>query len=118
MTNKKEIKVILSREAREVYEYLNRESPTSKTERVLLKSIRQKIEFIRQNPQYGNPVAKRLIPKEYKIKHGNINLFRVELPNFWRMLYTLTEGGTKIEVIAFVLDIIDHRNYNKKFGYS
>jgi hypothetical protein len=33
------------------------------------------------------------------------------------MLYTLKEGETKIEIIAFVLDIIDHKLYNKKFGY-
>lgn len=45
-------------------------------------------------------------------------MFRVELPNFWRMLYTLAEGETKIEVIAFVLDIINHPIYDKKFGYK
>ena len=55
---------------------------------------------------------------EYKIKYKISNLFRVELPNYWRMLYTLTEGDTKIEVIAFVLDIMDHKVYNKKFGYK
>jgi len=118
LINKKEVRVTLSREAREVYEYLNRESQVSKIERGLLKSVRQKIEFIRQNPQYGNSISKKLIPKEYKTKYGDINLFRVELPNFWRMLYTLTDGESKIEVIAFVLDIIDHNDYNKKFGYS
>ena len=33
------------------------------------------------------------------------------------MLYTLTEGDTEIEIVAFVLDVIDHKTYNKKFGY-
>jgi len=42
----------------------------------------------------------------------------VELPNYWRMLYTLTDGESKIEIIAFVLDVIDHANYDKKFGYK
>ena len=36
----------------------------------------------------------------------------------WRMLYTLTNGETEIEIIAFVLDIMDHDKYNKKFGYK
>ena len=112
------VKVVLSPEAREIYEYLNREAPTSKTERSLLKSIQQKIEFIKENPHYGNPISKNLMPKEYKEKYGNINLFRVELPNFWRMLYTLMEGETKIEIIAFILDIINHPYYDKKFGYK
>ena len=58
------------------------------------------------------------IPDEYKIRYGITNLFRVELPNFWRMLYTLIEGESKIEVISFILDIIDHPNYDKKFRYK
>jgi hypothetical protein len=114
----KQIRVVLSKEAREVYEFLNKESPDSKQERMILKAINQKIELIKQNPHFGNPISKKLIPKEYTEKLGVINLCRVELPNFWRMLYTLTEGETKIEVIAFVLDIIDHPTYNKKFGYK
>ena len=90
----------------------------SKNEKTLLKSIKQKIEFIKENPQYGNPLSKKLIPNEYKIKYGITNLFRVELPNFWRMLYTLTEGESKIEVISFILDIINHPDYNKKSKYK
>jgi len=116
--HKKEVKIVLSPEAKEVFEYLNREAPNSKNERTLLKSIKQKIEFIKENPQYGNPLSKKLIPDEYKIKYGITNLFRVELPNFWRMLYTLIEGESKIEVISFILGIIDHPNYDKKFGYK
>lgn len=114
----KSVKVILSPKAKEVYIYLNEEATHSKTEKSILNSINQKIEFIKINPHYGNPISKDKIPNEYKLKYENINLFRVELSNFWRMLYTLTEGETKIEVIAFVLDIIDHKIYNKKFGYN
>ncbi len=115
---KKEVNVILSPEAEEVYKYLNIEAQTSKIDRSILNSINQKIELIKENPHYGDPVSKKLIPEEYKEKYGVTNLFRVELPNFWRMLYTLTEGETKIEIIAFVLDIINHKDYNKKFGYK
>jgi len=43
------------------------------------------------------------------------NLFRVELTNYWRMIYTL--DGNNIEVIAFILYIFDHPTYNKLFGY-
>tara|TARA_Y100000296_G_scaffold54129_1_gene62020 strand:- start:204 stop:557 length:354 start_codon:yes stop_codon:yes gene_type:complete len=114
----KDVKIILSPEAKEVFKYLNQESKNSKIERTLLKAIKQKGELIRENPHYGDPIAKKLIPKEYIEKYKITNLFRVELPNFWRMLYTLTEGETKIEIIAFVLDIINHKIYNKKFGYK
>lgn len=82
----------------------------------LLKSIKQKIEFIKSNPFYGDPIAKNLMPDEYKIKYGAINLFRAELSQFWRMLYTLK--GNEIEVVAFILDIVDHPTYDDKFGYK
>ncbi|MBL7169978.1 MAG: hypothetical protein ISS48_03090 [Candidatus Aenigmarchaeota archaeon] len=113
----KTIEVIFSPEAEEVYNYLNEKAPTSKNEKTILNSLNKKIELIKNNISYGNLIPKKLIPKEYKEKYGVTNLFRVELPNFWRMLYTITEGETEIEIIAFVLDVIDHKKYNKKFGY-
>ncbi len=32
------------------------------------------------------------------------------------MIYTLE--GSKIEIMAFVLDIFDHDDYNKRFGFK
>jgi len=113
----KEVRIILSPEAEEVYKKLNAEAETNKQSRMILKSINQKKELIKQNFHYGNPIAKNLIPEEYKKKYGVTNLFRVELPTFWRMLYSLIDNE-KIEIIAFVLDIMNHPDYNKKFGYK
>jgi hypothetical protein len=114
----KKVRVILSSEAEEVFEYLNNRAETSKNERIIFNAVKKKSEFIKSNPHYGEPIKKSLIPKRYIIKYGITNLFWVELPNFWRMLYALTEGETQIEIVAFVLDIIDHKEYNKKFGYK
>lgn len=111
------VRVKLSPEAEEVYKHLTDEAPHSKTERMILKAVNQKVELIKRNPHYGNPIGKDKIPLEYKQKYFVTNLFRVELPVFWRMLYTLTEGENEIEIIAFVLDFIDHKEYDKKFGY-
>jgi hypothetical protein len=105
----------LSSEADNVYKYIAQKALSSKSERIMLKAILHKIELIKKNPQYGQPLAKRLIPKEYVVKYDAQNIYRVELPNFWRMLYTLRDN--RIEIIAFVLDIIDHKDYNKKFRY-
>ncbi|MBS3127591.1 hypothetical protein J4410_00415 [Candidatus Woesearchaeota archaeon] len=113
----KQIKIILSPEAEEVYQYLNKEAPQSKTEQMILNATNKKIDLIKANPHYGNPIEKKKIPEIYKEKYGITNLFRVELPHFWRMLYTLTEGESEIEIVAFILDITDHKKYNKKFGY-
>jgi len=113
----KEVRVILSPEAEEVYKNLNQEAENSKQARMILKAINQKKELIKANIHYGDPIAKNLIPEEYKLKYGATNLFRVELPAFWRMLYTLT-NNEEIEIIAFVLGIMDHPDYDKKFGYK
>tara|TARA_Y100000310_G_scaffold340437_1_gene436223 strand:- start:2338 stop:2694 length:357 start_codon:yes stop_codon:yes gene_type:complete len=114
---KKTIRIILSPEAKEVFEYLNQEAPTSKNERTILNAVNQKIELIKINVHFGDPISKAKIPPDYKTKYSVTNLFRVELPNYWRMLYTLTEGGTEVEIVAFVLDIFDHKDYNKKLNY-
>lgn len=111
------VRVKLSAEAEEVYKHLNEEAPSSKTERMILKAVNQKVDLIKSNPHFGNPVAKDKIPIEYKQKYDVTNLFRVELPAAWRMLYTLTDGESEVEIIAFVLDVIDHELYDKKFGY-
>lgn len=113
----KTVRVIFSPEAEEVYKYLNSQAPTSKNERMILNAIHKKIELIKANIHYGDPIAKKIIPYEYKIKYGVTNLFRIELPNFWRMLYTLTHGESEIEIIAFILDVLDHKEYDRKFGY-
>ena len=114
----KKVRVIFSSEAEEVYKHLNEISPSSKIDRSILNAINKKVELIKINIHYGEPIAKRLIPEEYKIKYGATNLFRVELPSFWRMLYTLTDGESQIEIVAFVLDVLDHNEYDKKFGYK
>ncbi|MBU0898318.1 MAG: hypothetical protein KKB03_01145 [Nanoarchaeota archaeon] len=112
------IRIKLSPEAEEVYKHLNKEAPTSKIERMILRAINQKVELIKLNPHFGDPIAKKFFPEEYKRRYGITNLFRVELPTFWRMLYTLTDGKSEVEIIAFVLDVIDHKEYDKKFGYK
>ena len=114
----KTVRVILSPEAEEVYKHLNEQAPDSKTEKIILNALNKKIEFLKSNPHYGDPIAKTLIPAEYKQKYGVTNLFRVELPKFWRMLYTLTNNESEVEIIAFVLDVMNHKDYNKKFGYK
>jgi hypothetical protein len=114
----KYVRVILTSEASDAYNSLLSKAPESKQEEIILNAFLQKVEFLKENIHYGQPIAKKLIPGEYKTRYGITNLFRVELPNFWRMLYTLTAGSSGIEIIVLVLDIIDHKKYDKKFGYK
>lgn len=112
------VSVKFSEEAEQIYQDLLQKSLSSKIEKSILNAINQKIEFVKQNPFYGHPIAKNLIPQEYEIKYGVNNLFRIELPDFWRMLYTLNNSDGTIQIIAFVIDILNHKDYNKKFRYT
>jgi len=112
----KSVRVIFSKEAEEVYQYLNRSS--DEEEKRILKMVNKKIELIKENFHYGEPISKKKIPNKYIKKYNITNLFWVELPHFWRMLYSLREGENKIEIIAFVLDIINHKTYDRIFDYK
>ena len=118
------IRIKLSPEAEEVYNYLNNEvaevekSGKKRTPEVqIFQAFQQKKELVKANKHYGEPISKSKIPLKFKAKYGITNLFWVELPHFWRFLYSLTEGDSEIEIVAFVLDILDHKKYNKLFGY-
>ena len=103
-------KIIFSPEAEETYNQLIEQKSDT-----MLKAIKDKIEHIQNNPHFGQPIAKRLIPKRYTLKYGITNLFRIELPYYWRMLYTLTNDD--VTIVAFVLEIMDHKKYDKRFNY-
>ncbi|MBW2990311.1 hypothetical protein KY348_01255 [Candidatus Woesearchaeota archaeon] len=111
-------KIRFSDEAKEVLSFITESAANSKKEKMLLNAIMSKIEIIKKNPHYGNNIPKGLIPKYYKDKYYINNLFRIKLPLFWRMLYSLKKEKNEIEIISFVLDILDHKDYNKKFGYK
>lgn len=119
----KPVRVVFLGNAKEEFQRLNevvglqKEKGKESTEEIqLLNSIRQKISFLRDNPFYGDNVQKYLIPKEYIINYKASNLFRVDLSHFWRMIYTVR--GDQIEIVCFVLDIMSHPAYDKKFGYK
>lgn len=109
----KEVRVFMKGQAKE--SYLSLKNRTDKEAQSLLNSINRVTEILKNNPQHGDPISKRLIPKSL-IQEGIQNLYRVELSNFWRMLYTIE--GTKVEILVFVLNIMHHKEYNKLFGYK
>ena len=108
----REIRILLKGQAKE--SYLKLKKRDDKDSRTLLKSIERVRDILKENPQFGNPIKKKMIPKSFK-KIGINNLYRVELSNYWRMLYTIE--GNQVEILLFVLSIMDHKEYNKLFGY-
>jgi len=75
----------------------------------LLRSIDQKIEWLKEKPLVGEVVSKKDIPKDLDVD----NLFKLRLAQYWRMLYTIRRQ--EIEIFCFVLVIESHPDYNKRF---
>ena len=82
----------------------------------LVLGLEKAIQEIRKNAFCGIPIPKRLIPKEYVQKYGAKNLWKYDLPDGWRLIYTITTPN-KIEILSIILEWFDHPNYERRFGY-
>jgi hypothetical protein len=108
----KEVRILLKGQAKEAYEQLREQD--DKEAKAILNSFNRIRDVLRENPQYGDPIAKHLIPHKFR-RMGVQNLYRVRLSNYWRALYTIE--GSVVEIFVFFLVIADHREYDKLFGY-
>ena len=90
----------------------------------LLKSIDSKIVLLKANYDYGTQIPRKLIPRKYQLEYEVTNLWKVDLAAYWRLVYTLKQPQseqTEIEIITIwldVLDLVDHKKYDKIFGYK
>ncbi|MAE49708.1 hypothetical protein CMI48_02655 [Candidatus Pacearchaeota archaeon] len=82
----------------------------------LRKHITRAIQDIEQNAFCGIQIPKKLIPKEYVKKYEVTNLWKYDLPDGWRLIYSVTTPN-KVEIITLILEWFDHTNYNRRFGY-
>lgn len=79
----------------------------------LLKALDAKLDVLKWNPQSGQHVPRRNILKKTAEQFGVEDLWVLDLPSFWRLLYTITRG--EIRVICLVLHMCDHDEYNTMF---
>ena len=116
----RQVNLIYVGEAKEAYLKLNKIVGEERTSGIrdsenqrLLKSLKKKEELLKLNPQYGDHIPRKYIKKETIKKYGTDSLWRVELSGYWRAIYTLAKG--EIEILALILDVVDHNKYNKLF---
>ena len=81
----------------------------------LYRFICRAMEDIKNKPDCGTAIPKKLIPKEYVRKYGINDLYKYDLPNAWRLLYSLGQDG--IEIIAIILKWCSHKEYERIFKY-
>jgi mRNA-degrading endonuclease RelE of RelBE toxin-antitoxin system len=89
----------------------------SKNEDVqIYKYLSDAFAILETNSFAGIQIPKRLIPKEYKVKFGELdNLWKYNLPDAWRLIYTIKRD--RVVVLSVVLEWMKHKDYEKRFKY-
>ena len=82
----------------------------------LKRQLERAFENLEENAFCGVQIPKKLIPKEYIKRFGKLsNLWKYNLPGAWRLIYTIKDS--KVAVLSVVLDWLDHKTYERRFGY-
>jgi Txe/YoeB family toxin of Txe-Axe toxin-antitoxin module len=81
----------------------------------LYKFINRAIDDLKKQPTCGIKIPKKLWPKGYIQKYQITNLWKYDLPNGWRLIYTIETN--EIMIVAIILEWFDHKKYEKRFEY-
>lgn len=87
----------------------------TETDKRLRKEIEKALNDICKNHSCGRNVKKKLIPKELIKKYGINNLWIYNLRKDWRLLYSI--GRDELEILAIVLDWMNHKEYERLFNF-
>ncbi len=77
--------------------------------------IERAIEDLKDNPMCGIKIPRQLWPKSYIKNYYIANLWKYDLPNSWRLIYTILED--KVMILNVILEWFSHKQYERKFGY-
>lgn len=81
----------------------------------LYEFIGRAIKDIKSKPVCGVKIPKRLWPKVYIKMYNITNLWKYDLPDGWRLIYTIKEN--EIMILNVILEWLNHKNYERRFRY-
>lgn len=110
--NKQNFVAFISKKLKKEFEVL-KESKFEDKE--LYKFINRAIDDLKQNSACGLKIPKRVWPIEYIKKYKITNLWKYDLPDGWRLIYTIETD--KVKIVSIILEWFDHKNYERKFNY-
>ena len=77
--------------------------------------INRAIKDLKENSFCGIHIPKRLWPKEYVQKFNITSLWKYDLPNCWRLIYTIQ--ADEVMIISVILEWFNHKDYERRFKY-
>ena len=84
-------------------------------ERRLYGLIGRALDDLKEDPFMGIKIPRKLWPREYVQKFGINNLWKYDLPNGWRLIYTVK--GDAVQIVSIILEWFDHKSYERRFNY-
>ncbi len=96
------------------YQKLKADPKQNKAMLDAIDNIKQQLE--KSNDPLGIRHKRKCIPSTYKTRYSLQALYHFEMPDDYRLMYTVrTASGMGKE--ALFLDLLTHHQYNKLFGY-
>jgi hypothetical protein len=81
-----------------------------------LKIINAGLDVLKLNMFAGERIERKKYPRYYVQKYGVNNLYKFNLDSRTRLIYTLVAEKTGVAVV--VLEVLDHKKYEERFGYG
>lgn len=82
----------------------------------LLELLAKATAKLAENREAGKKIPRSLWPSDYRQKFSLTNLWKLNLDSYWRLLYTIT--GDQVNLFLIYLEYLDHKSYDRKFGYK
>ena len=83
------------------------------------KAITKAIDDLKKSRKVGKKFPDKILrnkkAKEFVKKHNLKNIWHYNLTSSWRLLYTV--AGDDIEILAIILNWLDHKDYDRLFGF-
>ena len=81
----------------------------------LYEFIQRAIRDLSQNANYGVKIPRKLWPSIYIKTYHITNLWKYDLPNGWRLIYTIETD--EIKIVSILLEWFNHKEYERRFKY-
>ena len=85
-------------------------------EREIYKWLNSAFERLKKDPFCGIQIPSRLIPQEYRKKYRINNLWKLNMPEGWRLIYSV--AADQVLILAIILEWMNHKKYERRFGYT
>jgi len=82
----------------------------------LLKIVNAGLDVLKGNMFAGERIERGKFPTYYVQKYGVNNLYKFNLNSQTRLIYTLVADESGVAVV--VLEIMNHKKYEERFGYG